>query len=55
MLYGSIVEKSVDKFVPICLTKVNRDVIEVFTGMLPPYTSFRKLLYRLLHFGLSMK
>ena len=55
MLYGSIVEKSSDKFVPICLTKVNRDVIEVFTGMLPPYTSFRKLLYRLLHFGLSMK
>ncbi len=36
-----------------CLTKAQREVVQNFTGLLPPYTYLRKLGYRLYHFGLT--
>src|SRR5574344_689896 len=37
----------------ICLNRVSRDVLESYTGLLPPYTPLRKLGYQLGQFGLT--
>lgn len=37
----------------ICLNKISRNEVEGFTGMLPPYSRWRKLEYRFSHLGLT--
>jgi uncharacterized protein involved in exopolysaccharide biosynthesis len=39
----------------IYLNKAERYVVEGYTGMLPPYNSYRRLIYRLLHLELTAK
>lgn len=37
----------------ICLNRVDKQVLESFTGMLPPHTLFKKYFYRYMQFGIS--
>ncbi len=37
----------------ICLNRVSRDVLESYTGLLPPYTPLRRLGYQIGQFGLT--
>ncbi len=39
--------------VVICLNKAESNVVESFTGLLPPYNKFSKLIYRFSQFGLT--
>ncbi|NYI51208.1 hypothetical protein F5613_003384, partial [Macellibacteroides fermentans] len=39
----------------IYLNKAERYVVEGYTGMLPPYNTYRRLIYRLLHLELTAK
>lgn len=39
----------------ICLNYATREVIEDYTGQLPPYTMIRKLMYRILNLGFTSK
>lgn len=39
----------------IYLNKTERYVVEEYTGMLPPYNTYRRLIYRLLHLELTAK
>jgi uncharacterized protein involved in exopolysaccharide biosynthesis len=39
--------------VVICLNKAEGNVVESFTGLLPPYNKFSKLIYRFTQFGLT--
>ncbi|WP_321426558.1 exopolysaccharide biosynthesis protein [uncultured Bacteroides sp.] len=39
--------------VVICLNKAESNVVESFTGILPPYNKFSKLIYRFSQFGLT--
>ncbi|MDD8056554.1 MAG: hypothetical protein PHV15_11890, partial [Thomasclavelia ramosa] len=39
----------------IYLNKAERYVVEGYTGMLPPYNRYRRLIYRLLHLELTAK
>lgn len=39
----------------VYLTQVSRHDVETFTGMLPPYSFFRRLVYKILQFGLTSK
>lgn len=44
-----------NKNLAIYLNKAERYVVEGYTGMLPPYNKYRKLIYRLLHLELTAK
>lgn len=37
------------------LNRANRHSVEIFTGMLPPYTKMRKLFYKIYQMGLTSK
>ncbi len=37
----------------ICLNQAGRDVVEIFTGLLPPYTRMRRLGYQISQFGFT--
>lgn len=39
----------------MCLTQTRRDAVEDFTGLLPPYTLFRRITYRLSQLSLTEK
>ncbi|WP_321437492.1 exopolysaccharide biosynthesis protein [uncultured Bacteroides sp.] len=39
--------------VVICLNKAESNVVESFTGLLPPYNKFKKIIYRFSQFGLT--
>lgn len=39
----------------IYLNRANRHTVETFTGMLPPFTSFRKFLFKLYQLGLTSR
>lgn len=43
----------IDSPVAICLNKAQKDVVESFTGLLPPYNKFKKLIYKFSQFGLT--
>ncbi|MBP1613418.1 MAG: hypothetical protein H6Q13_866 [Bacteroidetes bacterium] len=50
------VKKQIDaSSISIYLNKATNDVVEDFTGLLPPYTALRKVGYRLAHLGLTEK
>lgn len=42
-----------DSPVVICLNKASTDVVESFTGLLPPYNRLKRILYRYSQFGLT--
>ena len=37
----------------VCLNNADKEVVESFTGMLPPYSRSKRLLYRYTQFGLT--
>jgi Uncharacterized protein involved in exopolysaccharide biosynthesis len=37
----------------VCLNNAEKDVVENFTGLLPPYNKFRKIIYRFTQLGLT--
>lgn len=39
----------------ICLDNTTRDAVEQYTGQLPPYTFLRRLVFRIMNFGLTAK
>ena len=46
--------KSADRSpLQVYLTNVSRHDVETFTGMLPPHSFLRKLIYKILQFGLT--
>ncbi|MCI0920539.1 GumC domain-containing protein [Sphingobacterium rhinopitheci] len=55
ILLNSLVERLAEKQVFVCLVGAKKDVIEEFTGLLPPYTFLRKMGYRLSNFGLTSR
>ncbi len=52
-LFGRLLEQAGSTPVLICLNRSKREVMEGFTGMLPPYTALRRLLYRMMQFSLT--
>lgn len=53
VLYDKCVTLSGTVPTTICLNYASRDVLESFTGLLPPYTRMRKLGYQLAQFGFT--
>lgn len=53
ILFQSLQEESQNVPVLIVLNKTKREETEYFTGLLPPHTRRRKLLYRFLQLGLT--
>lgn len=43
----------IESSVALCLNKAQTDVVESFTGLLPPYNKFKKLIYKFSQFGLT--
>lgn len=52
-LFTRLQEQSGTTPVLICLNRAGREVVESFTGMLPPYTYWRRLFYRYTQFGFT--
>lgn len=52
-LFKDLVKRSSDVPVVICLVNADRFAIETFTGMLPPYSFFRRLEYKFSQLGLT--
>lgn len=55
ILINKISNQLINKKLVLYLNKTERYVAEGFTGMLPPYNTYRKLIYRLLHLELTTK
>lgn len=53
LMYDKIAEKSGDTPLMLYLTQAQEEVVENFTGLLPPYTFIRKLSYRIAQLGLT--
>lgn len=53
LFYDKIVALSGATPTTICLNYAGRDVVETFTGLLPPYTYLRKLGYQISQFGFT--
>lgn len=54
LLYTKLLKQTNDNFpVLFFLNKAQRDVVESFTGMLPPYSKYRKIINRISQFGLT--
>ncbi|MEG1700334.1 MAG: exopolysaccharide biosynthesis protein [Alistipes sp.] len=52
-LYEKSVKLAGETHTVICLNCASRDVVESFTGLLPPYTRLRKLGYQISQFGFT--
>ncbi len=55
ILIKRISNQLIDKEIKLYLNRAERYVVEGFTGMLPPYNKYRRLIYRLLHLELTAK
>lgn len=55
LLFKRLSKNSENNPLFIYLSKTSRETLEVFTGLLPPYTKFRKFLYKILQFELKSK
>ncbi len=55
ILINKLSDQLTNKNLAIYLNKAERYVVEGFTGMLPPYNTYRRLIYRLLHLELTAK
>lgn len=53
LLYEKAVKLSGDTPTTICLNCAGRDVVQTFTGLLPPYSRLRKLSYQISQFGFT--
>jgi uncharacterized protein involved in exopolysaccharide biosynthesis len=52
-LFARVQELSGSTPVLICLNRSRKEVVEGFTGMLPPYSTWRRFLFRFTQFGLT--
>ena len=52
-LFARLQEQSDTTPVVICLNRAEKEVVESFTGMLPPYTYWQRLFYRYTQFGFT--
>ena len=55
ILINKILNQLTKNNLAIYLNKAERYVVEGYTGMLPPYNTYRRLIYRLLHLELTAK
>lgn len=55
ILISKLANQLINNNLAIYLNKAERYVVEGFTGMLPPYNTYRRLIYRLLHLELTAK
>ena len=55
ILINKILSQLTKNNLAIYLNKAERYVVEGYTGMLPPYNTYRRLIYRLLHLELTAK
>ena len=55
ILISKLTNQLINNNLAIYLNKAERYVVEEFTGMLPPYNTYRRLIYRLLHLELTAK
>ena len=55
ILINKLSNQLTNKELVIYLNKAERYVVEGYTGMLPPYNSYRRFVYRLLHLELTAK
>lgn len=53
MLFSKVCSQSGDTSVMLYLNQAQREVVETFTGLLPPYSRLRRLSYRLYQFGFT--
>ncbi|MCE5226816.1 MAG: exopolysaccharide biosynthesis protein, partial [Porphyromonadaceae bacterium] len=53
LLFTRLQEQSGTTPVLICLNRAEKEVVESFTGMLPPYTHWHRLFYRYTQFGFT--
>lgn len=53
-LFDRLREQSGTTPVLICLNRAEKEVVESFTGMLPPYTYWQRLFYRYTQFGFTV-
>lgn len=53
ILFKKLIEQEPKAPVLLCLSNAERQVVESFTGMLPPYTFVRKWIYRAYQLGLT--
>jgi hypothetical protein len=53
ILFNNLIGQAGHSPVYLVLNKTKREETEYFTGLLPPYTHVRKLIYRLSQFGLT--
>ena len=53
ILFDKVREQAGETPVMLYLNMARREVVESFTGMLPPYTPLRKRLFRFYQFGLT--
>ncbi len=53
LLYDKCVKLALPSPLVICLNYASRDVVELFTGLLPPYTYLRKIGYQISQFGFT--
>ncbi|MEL7588108.1 MAG: hypothetical protein AAGU19_15475 [Prolixibacteraceae bacterium] len=52
-LFKNLKDEAQNSMIFLVLNKTKRDEVEFFTGLLPPYTYIRKLVYRLSQLGLT--
>ncbi|MFA5650347.1 MAG: exopolysaccharide biosynthesis protein, partial [Proteiniphilum sp.] len=52
-LFSRLREQAGEAPVFICLNRSKKEVVESFAGMLPPYTAWRRFLYRMMQFSLT--
>lgn len=52
-LFERLCEQSGSVPIRICINRAEKEVVESFTGMLPPYSSWKKIIYRYTQFGFS--
>lgn len=52
-LFERLCEQSGSVPIRICINRAEKEVVESFTGMLPPYSSWEKIIYRYTQFGFT--
>jgi len=50
-LFERLCEQSGSVPIRICINRAEKEVVESFTGILPPYSTWKKIIYRYTHFG----
>jgi hypothetical protein len=53
IMYENLLRNSAGAPLRLCLVDTDRYVLETFAGMLPPYTAYRKFIYKIMQSGYS--